>query len=97
VAIQVPPMIDRLKVALDNLALAAMNDSANLQQLTAANVALTTAVTTLTVANKKLTDAAVNRGGRPTPVGSTPRTAGGRVTQKPVAGNYCWTHGHHVS
>ena len=39
------PSIDRLEPALDNLALAATNDTAVLQQLTAANLALTATVT----------------------------------------------------
>jgi hypothetical protein len=95
-AIQAPPSIDRLESALDNLALAATNDSATLQQLVAANLALTTTVATLTAANKKLADAAANKGGRPPQAGTTPRPAG-RVTQKPFPGNYCWTHGHRVS
>ncbi len=98
-AIQGPPLINRLESALDNLVLAATNDSAILQQLVAANLALTATVTTLTAANKKLADAAANKGGRPPQAGATPRkaTAGGRVTQKPFPGNYCWTHGHRVS
>ncbi len=98
-AIQAPPIIDRLKSALDNLALAATNNSAMLQQLTAANLVLTAAATMLTAANKKLMDAAANWGGRPTPARTTPRTpaVGGRVTQKPFPGSYCWTHGHWVS
>jgi hypothetical protein len=95
-AIRAPPSIDRLKSALDNLALAATNDSAFLQQLVAANLALTTTVATLTSANKKLADAAANKRGRPPQVGTTPRPAR-RVTQKPFPGNYCWTHGHRVS
>ncbi len=82
--IQALPSIDRLESALDNLALAATNDSAILQQLIAANLALTATVTTLTAANKKLVDAAVNKEGRP-----KPETVGGRVTTKPVPGNYC--------
>ena len=94
-AIQGPPEIDRLESALDNLALAATNDAAVLQQLIAANLALTTTVTTLTAANKKLADAAANKGGRTPHVGTTPKPA--RVTQKPFPGNYCWTHGHRVS
>ncbi len=95
-AIQGPPAIDRLELALDNLALAATNDAATLQQLVAANRALTTTVTTFTAANKKLADAAAYKGGRTPHVGTTPRPAG-RVTQKPFPGNYCWTHGHRVS
>jgi hypothetical protein len=47
-----------MEAALDNLALAATSDKATLQQLTAANLALTTTVATLTATNKKLVDAA---------------------------------------
>jgi hypothetical protein len=48
------PTIDRIKEALENLALAALNDTTVLQQLTAANLALTALVTSLMAANKKL-------------------------------------------
>ncbi len=57
------PTIDRIGKALENLALAASNDTTILQQLTAANLALTASVTFLTAANKKLADAlAQNKG-----------------------------------
>ncbi len=49
--------IDRLGTALNNLALAAANNTTVLQQLMASNLALSSLVTTLTVANKKLLDA----------------------------------------
>jgi hypothetical protein len=48
-AIQGPSALDRLELALDNLALAATNDAATLQQLVAANLALTTTVTVNTI------------------------------------------------
>jgi hypothetical protein len=48
-------VMDALAGSLDNLALAATSNKTALQQLTAANLALTTTVATLTVANKKLT------------------------------------------
>ncbi len=51
------PTIDRIGVALENLALAALNDTTILQQLMAANLALTASVTLLMAANKKLADA----------------------------------------
>ena len=91
-----PATINRLEVALDNLALAATNDAAMLQQLTTANLALTNTVTALTATNKKLVDAAATR------VPATPPATGGRrpgstTTNKPFKGNYCWTHGHKVS
>jgi hypothetical protein len=80
--IPAPSTIDQLESALNNLMLTATNDTAILQQLTAANLALTTAVTTLTVTNKKLVDAAA-KGGGPPPMGTTPCTpaAGGRRTK----------------
>jgi hypothetical protein len=53
-----PPAIDHLGSALDNLALAATNDTAVLQQLMAANLALTSTIATLTATNKKLVDTA---------------------------------------
>ncbi len=46
------PAIGGLEKALDNLALAATNDTAVLQQLMAANLALTTTVASLTATNK---------------------------------------------
>ncbi len=87
---------NHLKVALNNLVLTATNDAAMLQQLTAANLALTNTVTALTATNKKLVDAAA------TWVPATPPATGGRrpgsaTTNKPFKGNYCWTHGHKVS
>jgi hypothetical protein len=48
-------VMDALAGSLNNLALAATSDKNALEQLTAANLALTTTVATLTVANKKLT------------------------------------------
>jgi hypothetical protein len=51
------PTMDLIGKALENLALAAINDTTVLQQLMAANLALTVSVTLLTAANKKLADA----------------------------------------
>ena len=48
-------VMDALAGSLDNLALAATSDKTALQHLMVANLALTTTVATLTVANKKLT------------------------------------------
>jgi hypothetical protein len=53
------PTIDYIGKALENLVFAASNDTTILQQLTAANLALTASVTLLMAANKKLTDALV--------------------------------------
>jgi hypothetical protein len=49
-------MMDALAGLLDNLALAATSDKTAVQHLTVANLALVTSVSTLTAANKKLTD-----------------------------------------
>jgi hypothetical protein len=49
--------IDQLGTALDNLALAVANDTTVLQQSTAFNLALSSLVTMITAANKKLADA----------------------------------------
>jgi hypothetical protein len=82
-------------MALDNLALAATNDTVNLQQLIAANLALTTTVTMLTVTNKKLVDVAARAKGRGTPAVTLLNPARGvRATMTPFPGNYCWMHGH---
>jgi hypothetical protein len=48
-------VMDALLGSLNNLAVAATSNKTALQQLKAANLALTTTVATLTVANKKLT------------------------------------------
>jgi hypothetical protein len=85
--------INRLGAALDNLALAAANDTTVLQQLTTANLALTTSNASLTAANKKLSEALAKVPGAPAP--STPRLP--RTVNKPKPGNYCWTHGHRIS
>ena len=82
-----PPTMDRLESALDNLALAATNDKTVLEQLTAANLALTSTVAPLTATIKKLADKAKS---------GTPGMPG-KVTKNPHPGNYCWTHGHRVS
>jgi hypothetical protein len=58
------PTINRIGTALENLVLVVLNDTTVFQQLTAANLALTASVTSLTAANKKLADAlAQNKGG----------------------------------
>ncbi len=54
-----------LKTALNNLALAATNDTAVLQQLISANLAFMATITLLTVANKKMVDAATRQGSTP--------------------------------
>ena len=83
-----PPTMDRLESALDNLALAATNNRTVLEQLTAANLALTTTVATLTATNKKLAEGkakSVTPGTHKSP------------SKSPHPGNYCWTHGHRCS
>ncbi len=90
------PTIDRISKALENLALAASNDTTILLQLMAANLALTASVTLLKAANKKLVDAlAQNKGGATPP--APPATGKGCLTNKPFPENYCWTHGHKVN
>jgi hypothetical protein len=92
------PAIGRLETALDNLALAATNNTAVLQQLTLANMALTATIGTLTATNKKLVDAVARAKG--TPAVGTPAVAPGggvRTPKIPHPGNYCWTHGHCIS
>ena len=49
-------VMDALAGSLDNSALVATSNKTALQQLMAANLALTTTVSTLTIANKKLTE-----------------------------------------
>ena len=81
-----------MEAALDNLALAATSDKATVQQLTDANLALTTTVATLTATNKKLVDAAAKKKPGATAGGRTPA----ELADKPFPGGYCWTHGHRV-
>jgi hypothetical protein len=90
------PTIDCIGEAFENLALAALNETTILQQLTAANLALTASVTLLTAANKKLTDALARNKGSVTPA-ATPATGKSCSSNKPFLGNYCWTHGHKVN
>ncbi len=79
-----------MEAALDNLALAATSGKETVQQLTAANLALTTTVATLTATNKKLVDAAAKKKPGATVGGRTPA----ELADKPVPGGYCWTHRH---
>ena len=89
--------IDRLGTSLDNLALAAANDTAVNQQLTASNLALTASNDTLTAANKKFLEA-LAKAKVFCPPATTPGTSGvARPINKPFPGNYCWTHGHWCS
>jgi hypothetical protein len=88
------PLIDRLKSVLDNLAFAATNDTAILQQLTAANLALAATVTALTAINKKLVETAAR--GKPSGPPTGPLNPA-HAPNLPFPGNYCWTHGHRVS
>jgi len=84
--------IDRLGAALDNLALAAVNDTTVLQQHPTAHLALATSNASLTATNKKLSEALAKV---PAPAPATPRLP--RTVNKPKPGNYCWTHGHRIS
>ncbi len=76
--------IGHLETALNNLALAATNNTKVLQQLIAANLALTATITLLTATNKKLVNAATHRGGTPA------ATLGRGWTQGPTPG-WGWT------
>ncbi len=91
------PAIGRLETALDNLALAATNNTALLQQLMSANLALTATIGTLTATNRKLVDAAMARVKR-APIAGAPIAVppAERVRVPAHPGNYCWTHGHHI-
>jgi hypothetical protein len=91
-----PATFNCLEVALDNLALAATNDAAVLQQLTAANLVLTNTAAALTATNKKLVDAVATRVPATAPA-TDGHWPGSTTTNKPFKGNYCWTHGHKVS
>ncbi len=85
--------INRLRPALDNLALAAANNTTVLQQLMASNLGLTTLVTMLTAANKKLAEvlAKAKLASPPAATPGTPRPL--QSTNTPFPGNYCWKHG----
>jgi hypothetical protein len=91
-----PATINRLEVALDNLVLPATNNTAVLQQLTAANLALTNTVAALTATNKKLVEAAATRVPA-TPPGTGGCLPGSKAPNKSFKGNYCWMHGHKCS
>jgi hypothetical protein len=96
------PTTDRIGEALKNLALAALNNTTVLQQLTAANLALTALVTSLTVANKKLAETlACTKGGAapatPATQAAAPAPPKARLATRLFLGNYCWTHGHKVN
>ena len=90
-----PATLNCLEIALNNLALAATNDTAVLQQLTVANLALTNSVTALTATNKKLVEASAKRvPGTPPETGCPP---GSGAPKKPFPRNYCWRHGYKCS
>jgi hypothetical protein len=77
------PAINRLETALNNLFLVASNNTAILQKLTAANLALTTTITTLTATNKRLADSAARaKGGKPLTATPTTPLGGGDVPQR---------------
>ncbi len=90
-----PAMLNHLEITLNNLVLTATNDSAVLQQLMAANLALTNSVTKLTATNKKLVEAAAKQvPGTPSGTGHLPRSG---APNKSFPGNYCWTYGYKCS
>ena len=85
-----------MEAALYNLALVATSNKSTVQQLTAANLALTTTVATLTATNEKLVGAASKKQKWVAAPGAAPgalATPGKGWTRN---GNYCWTHGHCV-
>jgi hypothetical protein len=88
----VVPAISWLETALNNLALAATNHTAVLQQPTAVNLALTTTITAHTGTNKALVDLAAK-----SRVAAIPAAMVGGRTGKPWPGNYYWTYGRWVS
>jgi hypothetical protein len=96
------PTIDPISKVLENLALAALNDTTVLQQLTAAKLVLTALVASLTAANKKLADTLVRNKGIVAPATmATPAVAPAPpkacLATRFFPGNYCWTHGHRVN
>jgi hypothetical protein len=76
-----------------------LNDTTVLQQLTAANLALTALVTSLTAANKKLVDVLGHNKGSAAPVTpvAAPAPMKAHSATRPFPGNYCWGHGHKVN
>ena len=81
----------KVEAALDNLALAATSNKATVQQLTAANLALTTTVATLNATNKKLVEAAANKKPGAAAGASTgaSKTDAERWADRSVPGGYC--------
>jgi hypothetical protein len=79
------------------LVLAAANNTTVLQQLTAPNLALSSLVTMLTTANKKLVNALAKAklNSPPAAMPGTPKPV--QSPNTPFPGNYCWTHGHQCS
>jgi hypothetical protein len=90
------PTMDHIGEALENLVLVALNDTTILQQLMAANLALTALVIMPMAANKKLADMLAHSKGGAMPA-AAPVPAKSCLANKPFPGNYCWTHGHRVS
>ena len=88
------PVTGAMEAALDNLALAATSNKTTVQQLTAANLALTTTVATLTATNKKLVEAAAKK--KPSATTGAPKTPAELYADRSVPGGYFWTHGHRV-
>ena len=91
---------DALSGLLDSLALAATSNKTAVQKLTATNNALTTLVSTLVAANKKLTETVAHFNLPPNLCGGGGgQGSNGAQHSKPTAiwGNYCWLHGYKVS
>ncbi len=91
-------VMDALAGLLDNLGLAATTNRTTVQQLTAANLLLTTLVATLMAANKKLTKTVACYNPVLQGHGSGRGCGGNNAHCGPTAiwGNYCWLHGYKV-
>jgi hypothetical protein len=79
------------------LALAAANNTTVLQQLRVSNLALSSLVTMLTVANKKLADTLAKAKLTSPPAATPGASKPVRSNNTPFPGNYYWTHGHQFS
>jgi hypothetical protein len=87
--------MDALAGLLDKLVLMATTNRTTVQQITWANLLLTTLVANLMVANKKLTKMVARYNPAPQGRGGS-RGCGGRNAlhgPKAIWGNYCWMHG----
>jgi hypothetical protein len=91
-------VMDALAGSLDNLVLAETSNRTTDQQLTSANLSLTTSLATLVAAIKKLTKMVARCNLTPQGRGSSGGNGGKGARRGPKAiwENYCWTHGYKV-